>query len=123
MRPFNYFLFFSFDLLSLIIAISFSVIRVQLFSLAQSTHPFKTNFKNGRGTFTSIFNASSVNFTTSSARSAAYLIDVRSTSLSGIPSACAVLYPEHQKFLESRYPQFVGIGAKLLLVTPLTIAL
>ena len=105
-------------LCSLIIVISFSVIKTQLFSFAQVTQPFKTSFKNGRGTLTNIFNASSENLTTSSIRSAAYLTEVISTSLSGIPSKSAFLYPEHQKFLESRYPQFVGNGQKFFFVTP-----
>ena len=47
--------------LSLIILTCSSVIKVTLFSFAQSIQPFNTVFKNGRGTFTKHISASSVN--------------------------------------------------------------
>lgn len=75
-NSYKFYLPFSFDLLSLIIFISFDVIKVQLFSLAHVTHPFKTNLRNGLGTLTKVSKASSLNFTTSSARFAAYLIKI-----------------------------------------------
>ena len=67
---------------------SLSVIRVTLFSLAQATQPLRTVFKNGRGTLTKFFKASSLNLISGSQRLAAYLIDSKSTSLgAGIGSA------------------------------------
>jgi hypothetical protein len=80
------------------------------FLFAQSTQPFKTNFKNGRGTFTSILSAASVNLTSVFNLSAAYLTEETSTSLFGIAIGSGFLKPEHQKNLLSRYPQFVGNG-------------
>lgn len=65
--------FFSLLLLSCMICISFSVIKVTLFSLAQETHPFNTVFKNTLGTLTNFAQASSVNFTSVSILEAAYL--------------------------------------------------
>lgn len=49
MNVFKCYFFFSLFLLSLIICISFSVIKTQLFSFAQLTQPVKTSFKKGRG--------------------------------------------------------------------------
>ena len=67
------FYFFSLLRLSCIISISFSVINVTLFSFAHATHPFNTVLKNTLGTFTSLAQASSVNFTSGSILEAAYL--------------------------------------------------
>ena len=105
-----FFSFFSLLRLSLISFISFSSMTLTLCSTAQSAHPFNTSFKNGRGTLTSIFKAASVNFTSVFNLSAAYLTEEMSTSRFGIAIGSGFLKPEHQKYLLSLYPQFVGSG-------------
>lgn len=75
--------FFSFALLSLIMFICSSVIRVTLFSLAHSTQPFSATGRKILGTFTIFMHASSVNLISGSIRFAAYLTDYRLVSRMG----------------------------------------
>ena len=93
------FYFFSLLRLSCIISISFSVINVTLFSFAHATYPFNTVLKNTLGTFTSLAQASSVNFTSGSILEAAYLtVSKLMPLLAGIGSDTGLLNFVYRSF-------------------------